>query len=581
MTIRAQPSPRNASIWLAIVLSLGVLTFLPAMRSPLMFDDYLHVAMIEGTYPAKRSPFDLYNFVSDSDRNVLRERGVIPWWSSPQLTIRFFRPLSSVLMWADHKAFSNSAALLHLHSLAWWALGVVAVRRLLGRVLSVRATLLAVTVFALGQWHATPLAWVANREALVSLALGAFAFDAYVQWRGNRSVTVAILSTMLFALALLSGEYALSFGGYVVAWELTRSREALPRRLLGLAPFVATSVTYLVIRSRLDYGTRGTSFYSDPLHAPLVFLQTMPSRMLTLFVDGWFSVDAHTWPETQSRWAFLGAIGGLVFVFPVAWRVISSLDDSVRRDAIALLAGSVLALLPVLAVSPTPRLLGVNSIGMSAIVALVVDHAWFRSEAKVADLTGLVATGLAFVHFIYGPTSAWLTCEQLRKTSSAFAIEAARLGKTVDDFANADLVVIRGLGGMFFGPFSLDRKATPVAHWAILAQTGHVLVLRKDPRTIEVILPTGRTLYPTGDANLFRSDAEPMKPNDTLTAQGIRATVVKIGDGGAPSDVLFAFDRNLDDRALRFLSERFDGFRDVTLPEPGFGMPLEPWSAGP
>ncbi len=581
MIIRAQPSPRQASVWFALVLALGVLTFLPTLRSPLMFDDYLHVAMIEGTYPAKRSPLDLYNFVSDADRAVLRDRGVIPWWSSPQLTIRFFRPLSSALMWADHKAFSNRASLLHLHGLVWWMLAVSAVRRLLRRVLSERVAMLAVTVFALGQWHATPLAWIANREAIVSLALGTFAFDAHVQWRERRTARAGLVAAFLFALALLSGEYALAFGGYVLAWELTRRSEPIVRRLGGLVPFVAAAVPYLVIRSYLGYGTRGTSFYSDPIHAPLVFLKTAPSRILTLFVDGWLSVDAHAWTEAQASWGFALAVTGLGVALLAVWSIVNSIDEVGRGVALAFFVGSVLALLPVLAVAPTPRLLGISAIGIGVVVALLLEHAWFRSDTKSSGLVGLVAMGFAFVHFIYGPTNAWLTCQQLRKTADSFAASALQLGNKIDDLPKADLVVVRGLGGMFFGPFSLDGIGTPVAHWRILSQTGHVLLLRKDARTIDVVLPTGRSLYPTGDANLFRSDAEAMNAGDELTAQGMRATVIDVAKSGGPSHVRFEFDRDLDDPALRFLSERFDGFHDVALPAAGFGMPLEPWAVAP
>lgn len=576
------PSVRLAAAWMPGLLILGALTFLPALRSPLMFDDYLHVAMIDGTYPAKRSPFDLFNFVTDADREVLRERGVIPWWSSDKLTIRFCRPLSSALMWADHKAFANRPVWLHLHGLAWWALGVMAVQRLLRRLFSERVAMMGVAIFALGQWHATPLAWLANREALISLALGALALNAYWPWREHRRARDGVLAAALFSLALLSGEYALSFGGYVLALEIATRRQRVMQRVAGLAPFVLPAVTYMTVRALLGYGTRGSSFYSDPFHAPVAFLRAAPGRVLTLLVDGWLGVDAHGWSPSFPQWTLVAVAGALIAVaFVPLTRTVNALDDERRKSAVALLLGSVLALAPVLAVAPTPRLLGASAIGVSATLALVLEHTWFPGRERPKDrgqaLMGAVAIAIGFVHFIYGPVNAWLTCEQLRATSTAFAGEALRLGKTIDNFATADVTVIRGLGGMFFGPFSLDARGTPVAHWRILSQTGHVLVLRRDARTIEVVVPKGRSLFPTGDGNLFRSDDEALKPGDVLVAQGVRATIVEVGSSGGPTDVKFEFGKDLDERGTRFLSERFDGFRDVTLPAPGFGMPLEPW----
>src|SRR5262245_57004599 len=74
---------------IAIVVLAGLIVFLPAIRAPLFRDDYLHAAMVDGTFPVKRSAFDLYAFVDDGDRAALYERGLLPWWSDARLTIRF------------------------------------------------------------------------------------------------------------------------------------------------------------------------------------------------------------------------------------------------------------------------------------------------------------------------------------------------------------------------------------------------------------------------------------------------------------------------------------------------------------
>src|SRR6185436_13697631 len=89
--------------WLPFLFVAGIAVYFPCLRSPFLLDDYLHASMIDGTFPAPRGPFDLYDFVNDADRPVLTERGMLPWWSHPDLTVRFFRPLPSALLWADHK----------------------------------------------------------------------------------------------------------------------------------------------------------------------------------------------------------------------------------------------------------------------------------------------------------------------------------------------------------------------------------------------------------------------------------------------------------------------------------------------
>src|SRR6185437_1081486 len=138
-----------------LLFLVGAIVFAPSLRSAYLLDDYLHASMIAGAYPAPRGPFDLYNFVTDADRAVLLDRGMLPWWSDPRLTIRFFRPLSSGLVYAEHRALGPLAGervgrlLMHLHSFAWWAALVLAANALFRRLLARRPARIATAVFAL------------------------------------------------------------------------------------------------------------------------------------------------------------------------------------------------------------------------------------------------------------------------------------------------------------------------------------------------------------------------------------------------------------------------------------------------
>ena len=147
---------RRPLLELALLFAIGAALFSPAVLTPLFLDDYLQGAMVEGTFPSPRSPFNLYDFVNEHDRATLTERGLLPWWSHPKLAIRFFRPLSSALLWVDHRVFSHAALPMHLHSLFWWAAAVLAVRALYRRVFAPRVTLLATAIFALAPCHALP-----------------------------------------------------------------------------------------------------------------------------------------------------------------------------------------------------------------------------------------------------------------------------------------------------------------------------------------------------------------------------------------------------------------------------------------
>ncbi len=200
--------------------------------------------MLRGTFPVPRGPLDLYNFVDDPSRATLLARGFLPWWSDPALTMRFFRPLSSALVWAEHRLFGDRPALLHAHSFLWWAAMVLGVGALLRRLLPRRAAWIGTAVFALAPCHALPLAWLANRPALIAVALGAPALAAYHRFRRDRSPSQGALAALLFALAMLAGEYAFCLAGYVVAIELVsplrrldgRARRGSSRARRGCCP---------------------------------------------------------------------------------------------------------------------------------------------------------------------------------------------------------------------------------------------------------------------------------------------------------------------------------------------------------
>lgn len=317
---------------LGALLGLGLLVFWPTLRARFYFDDHFHVAMLAGRWPTPRSPLDLYHFVGDGDCAGLLERGVLPWWSSPDLRVRFLRPLSSLLLWADHRFAHGQVFVMHLHSYAWWAGGVLAVHRLYRRTLEVRAAWLATAIFALAPCHVVPLAWLANREALVSLAFGCLALTSQVAFleRGRGRDLVAFVA--LASLALLGGEYALSLAGYVVAFALLRAEAPAARRLSSAAAFAVPTIAYLVARRVLGCGARGAGFYLDPLVAPIAFLREAPRRFATLALDAWLALDPRTfedWP-TLVRLAAL-AVVALLLAVPARRALAALAGDGVPR----------------------------------------------------------------------------------------------------------------------------------------------------------------------------------------------------------------------------------------------------------
>ncbi|MDI1477335.1 hypothetical protein [Polyangium sp. y55x31] len=577
---------RRLWIGLALILLLGVIVYLPAIRTPFLLDDYLQASMIEGTFPGKRGPFDLYDFINDTDRTALVERGMLPWWAHPELQIRFFRPLASALRYFEHQAFRGVPLLMHLHSFAWWAAMVLGARALFRRALSARAAAIATIVFALAPAHAIPLAWLANREALLSLTFGIAGLVAHARFREERRLRDAALATGLFTLSLLSGEYAVCFGAYVLALEIVGKRESLLRRIGFVSTFVLPTAAYLYVRHRGGYGSFGSGFYTDPFRETGLFLRAVPRRFVTLLADGWLALDDETLlPNTTSIVLPVALAIGTAALLYVPLRRAYAAQDEARRPKVAwLLLGSVLALVPVLPVVPSPRVLGASLLGIAPAVGMLLEYAWFsaasdedarRPRSVAAQLTGLAAVALGFAHFVHGPGTAWLMARRQQRSADDFTKHSAELRGQIEAPEDAEVVVIRCMASAFFLPFALDDRGRLPARWRILAQTGHVLVLRRDARTLDVRVPPEHSLFPMGSGALFRSQDAPIAPGEVFTVPGVRVTVLDVGPRG-PRSARFELDRDLDSSSLTWITEGRKGFSFAELPSRGFGKPFDP-----
>lgn len=560
---------------LALVVGIGLLLNLPGLLSPYWLDDFIQAAMVRGTFPSPRSPFDLYDFVTDADHRVLVDHGVIPWWSHPHLTMRFFRPLASALRWADLRV-GDHPLLAHAHSFLWWVLAVVAARALYRRWLSPRATLLATAVFALAPCHATPLAWLANREVLLTLAFGALGLAASARAREEGGVRHALLATLWFSLAMASGEYALALGGYVLAQAILEQAPSA-RRLLATTTFAVPAFAELALRRALHFGNFGSGFYRDPFLQTGAFLAGAPRRMARIFVDAWLSSES-AWVMDVSPWVVACAVVPLAVVLALGLRrPLAEQPERTRRAAVGFLAGAGLAAVPLVCVAPSQRLLGVVMLGLAPVVALVLERAWFSASAaprRRAGAAGMFALFLGFFQLVHAPVTTFLSSRLFHEEATAFVARAAELrARTGDDPLRAKIVVARASWELvLFLPFALRPDGQPPARWWVLSLSPHALLVRRGPRTIELVVPRGRGYFPTGPNDLFRSEDSPLRTGDEVRVPGLHVTVVQTG-ATKPSRLRFEFDDPLD--SLLWVAGGAAGWHDATPPAIGFGVPLD------
>ena len=571
---------RRERIALAAIVAVGLLALSPGLRAPFWLDDYAHISMVAGTYPGHRGPTELYDFVSSADRGVLIERGVLPWWTDARLELRFFRPLASASLYAEHLIFGSSAGAMHAVSVAWWLTAVLAARALYRRLMPARVALLATAFFALAPCHAVPLGWIASRTVVMSLALGALGLGAHVRFRERGLKRHAALAVGLFSASLASGEYGLAFGGYVLAFELFRAGAAR-RRLAALLTFAGPASASAAARAALHYGTAGSGFYLDPTREPLRFLAAAPRRVAVLLIDAWLTADADSWGAGASAWAVAAVVlaTALALAGPLS-RAARALADEPRNHAKWLILGSFIALVPTLAVTASMRLVGASVLGLAPAVAALIEHGWFGASPAPPDRRTqhlrAAAALMAFAHLVHAPVGTWIAARQFHATATAFARRARWLREHIGDAPDAEVIVARGdWQSALFGSLAIAPGRPPIARWRPLVMGGHALLLRRDDRTLDAIIPHGRGFFPAGREDLFRGDDAPLVTGDEITIPGLRVTLLDAGVAG-PARLRFVFDRSLEDRSLTWITELSDSYREAPPPAPGFGTRLDP-----
>jgi hypothetical protein len=427
-----------------------------------------------------------------------------------------------------------------------------------------------------------PIAWLANRDVILSLTFGALGLYAYLAWRERSRTRDAALATAAFSMSLLAGEYGLCFLGYALARELVQrgtSTAAIAERALGLVPAALPGVGYLAVRGLLGYGSEGSGFYADPFHAPIPFSWLAPRRLVVLLADAWLALDPDTMGWEIPTYVVLGGIAiGAAVVIVALRRALLRSSESERRSVWWLLLGSLFALVPVLAVVPAPRLLGAGMFGVAAAVGVILEAAWFPRELParrgVADVGALAALVLSFSHFVHGPVTAWLTGRHYHETSVVFAERAATLRDRIgEDLDGARVVSMRGMGAAFFTPFALDRAGRTPARFHVLAHSGHVLVIRRGERTLDVVAPLEGGLFPWGEGNLFLDAGWRVAAGDVFEVPGLRATVLDVVEGRTRV-VQFELERDFDEYV--WVNEGAEEYVEGEPPAMGLGRPFDP-----
>jgi len=573
-------TPARLAVPLAFVLA-GLLA-LPSLNAPLLQDDVIHRGMLlDKATAVVWNPFELYDFVGGPTRpaSLMRDRGLLPWFTDDELKLRFFRPLSSAALALDAWLFGERTWLSRLHSLSWFLAILGLVAALHRRFLPAATAGVATLIYAIAAGHALPVSWLAARHTLICTALSLLAFWCHVRaredgWRPGRALAPAAV-----AVGLLAGEMTLGAVALIGAWELFARRDRRRVRLLAATPFVVLAAVYLGGYVALDYGARGSGAYTG-LGDGLSNAATVVRHFLILVGELVAAVPSDALglaPEAiqtaAALWALMMTVvflGLYRFARPcigtdeatvVRWMPIAAAAAALP-GALALVGGRVLTL----ALVPS-----------SAIAAVVLVRGVAAARAGgVRTLTGafmaVVLAGFALGHFVPGPAM-----------RTVIGFEFGRLAR--EQYAVADRM--RPCAGVMVIVAAADPTiATYVPAILALRDRGperlRVLSLARSDHRIDNVTRTGFDLVTPGSERvrsvwerLYRS--APLAAGTTVRLAGLDATVIE-DRGGAPVRVRFDFGEPLDSAHLCLLQWRDGGIIPLPPPAPGqtIDLPYQP-----
>jgi hypothetical protein len=559
-----------APVVIAVALGIACLSLNAGFDAD---DRTFRVLLRDGVTPS----YDLFNFSGDTpaENLALIQRGILPWWTNPELKLHLLRPLTSLAFTLDCAVFGRQPLGYHLHSLAWFAALLVAAWLLLRRVLPGRLGVLALLVFSLRAANAYPYAWVAARHILVAAVPALFALYAHVRarldgWRPGRW-----LAPLLFALALAGGEAGLAIAPFWLTYAFFEGRRTRDwkRAIAGAAPVTALAVLYLAAYHALGGGARGNSDYHDAFLAPGELLRVAVVRVPLLLSDALFGVPVGDIRE--GRPLAIVALGLCAAGFcALYWRFAKALTGAERESLAWLVTGS-LASLPLGLPGPAwGHMLVVPGIGFCALVAALIREGFEAAGGTPSNvLRRLASAGLLFMHGVVAPLASvrairWI---EARGAATEVAAKSIDLG---DGAPKRVFVLAADQRDVAFFPRDYVNDETPgrIACWSTLSGLGaEHRVTRTGERSfsIEAIGEPESQGY-TG---IYFS---PLEVGYEATQCGATVRVDALGDGGLPSRLSVRLDAPLESPGIVLLALRDGRFTHFT-PPPVAGVADLPW----
>ncbi len=580
--------------WPLIPACVALMLTLPAIKGGFKADDFIHRAWLLGPDEAPGIPTnlfhphpwrDLFVFTSGekSQLDQLQDLGMAPWWTADDLRIAFFRPLAALSHQVDYALWADSPSAMHVHSLLWLVVAILAAGWFYRQVMPAGVAGLAILLFALDDAHSTSAAWIANRNVLCAMTFGMLCLVAHHHWRGlGRRWGLGVAIVALTA-SLLSAEAGIGTAAYLAAYAIHLDRGPRRARWATLAPYAVVIVAWRVIYAAWGFGVTASGMYVDPLANPIRFLLAVVERAPVLLLAQWAypSADIYTYAA--------GPVGGaVIWIFAVgvliggAW----ALARLVGRNCVARFwaTGMVLAVIPCCAAIPMDRLLvfpGLGAFGLLALAASRVFRSWSERDdtagPRPASGGGRVLIGLLLIiHLAFAPL--------LLAVRSTGVIRQAVVGERASPFTVATaapdqyLIIVHDASpfNTLYLPIkrALEQQTMPRGVRALSPSGSTVDIRRIDANTLEQTATPGYLAHPLD--RVHRGPERPLAAGDAIRLEGMHVEVRALSDAGRPETVRFTFDEPLESDLYRWVLWNGESFEIFQPPAEGGQVTVGP-----
>jgi hypothetical protein len=572
------------------VLALGVLLGASTLQVGFYTDDFAFLADLETAAPKKVNAFNLYDFAHGRvDTSVLIARGPFPWWTHPDLKLRFFRPLSSALFWLDHAVFGHSPLGYHVHAMVWYALFLAGALALYRRVLEPPVLIFSSLLFALSPAHVEPVVWLASRHLLVACTPALWGLVAHVSYRERGFQPGRWLGGLGLGVGLLGGEAALGIALFWIAYELwgTPPETTARSKLARVATPVGIALAYLLAYKIGDYGSAHNAAYFEPLSDPIGFVAAAAQRVPILLGESFLGVPS-TLAMVMSPGPFVAVgLAATALVATLLFAVWEVVPQGERRTLRWLAIGALASLTISVGGFPGSRLLLAPSIGTCALVGAVLCYGWKALEMPAGLVLARRASWvLVFaVHVVLAPLAFLSSSHMFAKLGRETERIDASLDGALPPPGSApahppDLFVIASdpLANVYVGAARAIRAPGTLSGFNALsmARVTHD-VQRIDDRTL--LIDTAPPMLHGAFEGVFSDPQQsPWRIGDHVELADATITVRAVREG-FPTSIEIRFALPLEDERIRVLA--WQEGKLLPLRVPVGDHVVIPWTPGP